>query len=102
MNTVIVLFNLKSDASQEDYERWAREQDLPVVNALASVDHFEVLRSAGLLIGEGKPPYQYVEIIRVPDMAAFAADLASPEAQSGAARFQQFADNPLFILAESL
>ena len=102
MNTVIVLFNLKPEASQADYERWAREQDLPVVNGLASVDRFEVLRSAGLLIGVGKPPYQYVEIIRVPDMAAFAADLAGPEAQSGAAQFQQFADNPLFILAESI
>ncbi len=102
MNTVIVLFNLKPEASQEDYERWAREQDLPVVNGLASVDRFEVLRSAGLLIGEGKSPYQYVEIIRVPDMAAFGADLSSPEAQSGAARFQQFADNPLFILTQSI
>lgn len=102
MKTVIVLFNLKPEASQEDYERWAREQDLPVVNGLASVNHFEVLRSAGLLIGKGKPPYQYVEIMRVPDMAAFGADLARPDVQSGAAQFQQFADNPLFILTESL
>lgn len=102
MNTVIVLFNLKPGASHDDYERWARERDLPTVNALASVDSFEVLRSSGLLIGEGKPPYDYVEIIRIPDMEAFGSELSAPAAQAGAAQFQQFADNPLFILTQSL
>ncbi|MEO6170362.1 MAG: hypothetical protein ABIO84_05445 [Lysobacter sp.] len=102
MNTVIVLFNLKPGASVADFEKWAREQDVPTVSALASVDSFEVLRAKGLLIGEGKPPYEYIEIMRVPDMAAFGADLSSPAVQAGAAQFQQFADNPLFILAESI
>ena len=102
MNTVIVLFNLKPGTSRDDYERWARERDLPTVNALASVDSFEVLRSSGLLIGEGKPPYEYVEIIRVPDMATFGGDLAAPALQEGAAQFQQFADKPIFILTQSL
>ena len=102
MHTVIVLFNLKPGASVADYEKWAREQDLPTVNELASVERFEVLRAKGLLIGEGKPPYAYIEIIRVPDMAAFGADMAGETVQAGAAQFQQFADNPIFILAESI
>ena len=75
--------------------RWARDRHLPTVNALASVDGFEVLRCSGLLIGEGKPPYEYVEIIRVPDMAAFGADLGAPAVQEGAAQFQQFAVDQL-------
>ena len=99
MQTVIVLFNLKPGASREDYERWAREQDLPTVNALGSVERFEVLKSAGLLIGEGKPPYEYIEVIRIHDMAAFGQDVESPAVQQGAARFQEFADAPVFILA---
>ena len=102
MNTVIVLFNLKPEASPEDYERWAREQDLPVVNGLASVDRFEVLKASGLLIGEGDSPYEYAELIRVPDMDAFFKDLSDPAAQAGAAQFQQYADNPLFILTHPL
>lgn len=102
MNTVIVLFNLKPGISRSDYERWAREHDLPTVGALASMDRFEVLRSRGLLVGEGEPPYEYVEIMRVPDMDAFGRDLADPSVQAGAARFREFADNPVFILAESL
>jgi hypothetical protein len=102
MKTVIVLFNLKPGASRDDYERWARENDLPTVNALGSVDRFEVLKSAGLLIGEGKPPYEYIELIRINDMDAFGRDVASPAVQQGAAQFQQFADNPLFILTDAL
>ncbi len=102
MNTVIVLFNLKPGASHDDYERWARERDLPTVNALASVDRFEVLRSSGLLVGEGRPPYDYIEIMRIPDMEAFGRDLSAPAVQAGAAEFQQFADNPVFILTQSL
>jgi len=102
MKTVIVLFSLKPGASREDYERWARDRDLPTVNALPSVSQFEVLKSAGLLLGEGRPPYEYIELIRVADMEAFGGDMASPAIQQGAAEFQAFADNPLFILCEAL
>ena len=35
-------------------------------------------------------------------MAAFGADLSDPAAQAGAAQFQQFADNPLFILTSAI
>lgn len=102
MQTVVVLFNLKAGVSREEYEAWARASDLPVVNALPSVDRFEVLKSSGLLMGEGNPPYEYIELIRVPDMAAFGKDLSDPTVQAGAAQFQQYADNPLFILTSAL
>ena len=102
MQTVIVLFNLKPGVDPAEYEAWARSSDLPVVNGLASVDRFEVLKASGLLIGEGTPPYQYAELIRVPDMEAFARDLSDPAVQAGAAQFQQYADNPLFILTAAL
>jgi len=102
MKTVIVLFNLKPGANREDYECWARDNDLPTVTALGSVDRFDVLKSAGLLIGEGKPPYEYIELIRIKDMDAFGQDMSSPAVQQGAAQFQQFADSPVFILADAL
>ena len=34
MTTVIVLFNLKDASRRADYERWAREVDLPTAGAL--------------------------------------------------------------------
>ncbi len=102
MQTVIVLFNLKPGVSREQYEAWARTSDLPVVNALPSVDTFEVFKASGLLMGEGKPPYEYIELMRIPDMDAFGKDLSGPAVQAGAAQFQQYADNPVFILTSAL
>lgn len=102
MKTIVCLFNLKPGADREAYERWARERDLPTVNGLDSVERFEVLRSAGLLIGDGKPPYEYIEIIRVRDMDAFFRDVGTPAVQQGAAEFQSFADNPVFIVTDAL
>ncbi len=102
MQTVLVLFNLKPGVDRAEYEAWARTSDLPVVNGLASVEKFEVLKASGLLIGDGSSPYEYAELIRVPDMDAFVKDLSDPAVQAGAARFQQYADNPLFILTRAL
>jgi hypothetical protein len=101
MPRIVALFNLKPGVSAETYEEWARGTDLPTVNALGSIREFTTHRSAGLLTG-GDAPYQYVEIIDVADMAGFAADLATDTMQKVAAQFQEFADNPQFILTEDL
>jgi hypothetical protein len=98
MTTLIVLFNLKDAARREEYERWAREVDLPTAGALKSVDKFEVLKASGLLTG-GPSPY---EILRINSMEQLGADVGSPTMQQVAAQFQAFADNPLFIMTSSL
>lgn len=99
---IIALFNLKRGVTPADYERWARRVDIPTVNALGSVDRFEVYRSAGLLGGAGKPPYQYIEIIDVGDMDAFGKDVAATTMQKVAAEFQAMTDDLVFILTEKL
>ena len=101
MTTVIVLFNLKDASRRADYERWAREVDLPTAGALPSVDKFEVLKASGLLSG-GPSPYEYVEVLRIKDMAQLGTDIGSPTMQAVLAQFQAFADNPLFILTSPL
>lgn len=102
MPRIVVLFNLKEDVTPEDYESWARSTDIPTVNELKSVDRFSVYRSAGLLIGDGAPPYAYVEIIDVNDMQGFGNDVATDAMQKVAGEFQQFADDPCFVLTEDL
>ncbi len=99
--TIIVLFNLKPGVSVADYERFARDTDLPIVNRLPSIEKFEVLKSRGLLRG-GDPPYQYIEILRVTDMDQFGQDVSAETMQKVAATFRGFADNPQFILTEPL
>jgi hypothetical protein len=101
VQTIVVLFNLKSGVSVEAYEAWARTTDLPIVNALASVDRFEVLRTTGLL-GGGSSPYQYVELLRVASLDALFADIGTDTMRRVAAEFQAFADQPLFITTSAL
>jgi len=98
---VIVLFNLKPSVSVADYERWAREVDLPTVNGLGSIEKFEVLRTTGLLVGNGQPPYQYIETIDIADPEAFGSDVGSETMQKVAAQFAEMAD-ATFITVESL
>jgi hypothetical protein len=101
LSTLIVLFNLKSGVDVAAYEHWARTTDLPIVNALPSVDSFEVLRTTGLL-GGGTAPYQYVEVLRFSDPAALMSDIGTATLQAVAAQFQTFADAPLFVTTEAL
>lgn len=101
MQTIVVLFNLKAGVSVETYEAWARATDLPIVNALPSVDRFEVLKTTGML-GGGSAPYQYVELLRFEALDNLFADIGTPTMQRVAAEFQTFADNPLFLTTDAL
>jgi hypothetical protein len=101
MQTIVVLFNLKPGVSAEAYEAWARSTDLPIVNALPSIDRFEVLKTTGLL-GGGVAPYQYVELLRFESLDNLFADIGTPTMQRVAGEFQNFADNPLFLTTSAL
>jgi hypothetical protein len=102
MASILVLFNLKPDANIEAYEQWAKASDIPLVRGLGSVSGFEVLKSKMLLGSEAKPPYQYAEVIEVPDIDAFFKDVGTDAVQAGAKQFQAFADNPMFIVCDNL
>lgn len=102
MTTIVVLFNLKPDANEADYQHWAKTTDIPTAGGLASVDKFEVLVSQGVLMSDAHPPYAYIEIIKVNDMDAFGKDVSSATMQKVATEFQSFADNPVFILTSAL
>lgn len=99
---IIVLFNLKPGTDAATYERWARTTDIPGVRALGSVSEFQVYRATGLLGSEARPPFAYIELIDVADMRAFGSDVASEAVRKVAAEFQQFAQNPQFLLTEKL
>jgi hypothetical protein len=102
MPTVLVLFNLKANASVNDFEHWAKSKDIPTVKSLGSINDFRVLK-LGMILGSDKPaPYQYAELIEINDMEAFFVDLGSESVQAGAKQFNEFADSPLFILADDI
>ncbi len=99
---IIVLFNLKAGADVAAYEKWAKEADIPGVNALGSVDKFTVHRATGMFGSDAPSPYQYVEVIDIKGMDSFVGDITTEAFQAAAAPFQDFADNPQFILTEDL
>lgn len=98
---IVVLFNLKPGRVPADYEAWARRTDLPTVNALASMERFELFRSTGLLGSDAPPPYQYIEVLDIADMGQFGADVATTAMQKIAAEFQDWAD-PVFITTDRI
>jgi hypothetical protein len=100
MATLIVLFNLKDDASVQAYEEWARTTDVPTVTSLPSVESFVVHRVGGLFGSDAPAPYQYVELIEVRDLDGLVTDVSTEQMQAVSAQFQTFADAPVFMLAE--
>lgn len=98
---LIALFNLKPGIDRAAYEAWARTSDLPTVNALPSIERFEVFRTTGMLGSDDAPPYAYVEILDVTDMARFGADCATDAMTKIAAAFQSMAD-VTFLTTEPL
>jgi len=85
---IFALFNLKAGVSVVDYEAWARESDLPTVNALPSIESFRVFRTTGMLGSDAPPPFGYIEVLDVKDMDKFGTDVATAAMQEVAAAFQ--------------
>jgi hypothetical protein len=98
---IVVLLKLKPGSSRPDYEAWARSVDLPHVNRLQSVQGFEVFEATGLLGSADSPPYDYIEVLDVADMALFGQEVASETMKSIAAAFQRWAD-PVFVTTRRL
>lgn len=98
---IFALFTLKPGISPDTYLDFARKRDLPVVNALPSVDRFRVFRTTGLLGSDAPAPYSYIETLDIPDMDAFGQDVASPAMQAIAAEFQGLAD-VVFLTTEEI
>jgi REDY-like protein HapK len=100
MKTMIVLFNLKPEVNPAEYEQWARETDVPIVKSLNAIADFRVHRSFGLLGSEATPPYQYIEMTQIKDLDQLGQEIQTETMQQVVQAFQQFAENPIFILTE--
>ena len=102
MSRLVVLFNLKPGTDISEYEAWAKATDLPIVRALDSVSEFAIQRVDSVLGSDETPPYQYVEIIDVNDMALFGNEVGTETMQRVAGEFRAYADNPVFLLTNTL
>jgi len=100
MSALVVLFNIKDREAKDAYEKWAQTTDVPTVKGLVSINDFKVYRLNSIMGSEAAPPYQYCEVIDINDMDKLGEELASETMKKVAAEFQEFADNPVFIMSE--
>ena len=95
MAAIILTYRLLPGVTPADFEHWVATVDQPTMRGLARVERFETYRVAGLLMGEGAPSVQYVEVFDIPDLTGFTGeDMAGPTVQSVLGQFMGFADRP--------
>jgi hypothetical protein len=103
MAAVILTYRLLPGVTPADFENWVATVDQPAMRGLARVESFDTFRVTGLLMGEGEPSIQYVEVFDVPDISGFTGeDMGGETVQSVIGQFMGFADNPEIMLAEKL
>lgn len=100
--TIMVFFNLKEGVVESDYLKWAREIDLPTVNALNSVASFEVLKGKHLMGTDTPSPWQYFEVIKLHSQQGFAEELTSDTMGKVIEQFQSFAADAHFVVTETI
>lgn len=103
MAKLILTYTLKPGVSREQFEHWTRTVDYPSMRGLARVKSFVNHRTTGLLIGDGRPAADYVEVFDIPDLDGFVRnDLPGPVVQKVMGEFMGFVDNPQFMVAEEV
>lgn len=92
MTTMVVLVNLREGASPEDYERWVKESYVPAVKTLPSVRDWRAYRVGGLLASDDTPPYRYVVIVDIGDLAQLGRDMEGEEMRGLLSELHRFAE----------
>lgn len=98
---IFALFNLKHGVTLEAYTKWARDTDLPTVNALPSIEVFRLFRTTGQLGSDSPAPYSFIEVLDVRDMDEFGTDVSEATIQAVAAQFQEMVD-VVFVTTEEI
>ena len=103
MAKVLLYYRLKPGVSHVDYEEWVRTTDYPAMRGIARVAHFANHRVRGLLMGEGEPGMDYVEIFDIPDLDGFTGeDMPGPVIQGIMGEFMGRVDDPVFIVLDEV
>lgn len=101
MSALILRYRLKPGVTPADFEHWVRTVDHPTMSGLQRVQRFTTYRIDGLLLGEGGPSCDYVEVFDVPDLAGFTSeDMPGETVQGVMGQFMGFVDEPEFLIAQ--
>jgi hypothetical protein len=103
MANLILLYNLKSGVTKDQFENWTRTTDYPAMRGLSRVSSFVTYRTEKKLIGEGAPSVQYVEIFQIDDFDGFVAeDMPGATVQKIMGEFFGLVENPEFLIVSAV
>ncbi|MBX3564559.1 MAG: hypothetical protein KF730_08290 [Sphingomonas sp.] len=103
MAKIILTYKLKPGVSADEFETWVRTTDYPAMRGLSRVASFANHRVTGLLLGEGEPGMDYIEVFDVPDINGFMTqDMPGGVVQGIMGEFMSKVDDPKFILADEV
>jgi hypothetical protein len=103
MAKIILTYRLKPGVTPSEFEDWVRSTDYPAMRGLTRVTSFANHRVTGLLMGEGDPGMDYIEVFDVPDLDGFVMhDMPGGVVQGIMGEFMAKVDDPKFILAEEV
>ncbi|HYE45976.1 MAG TPA: hypothetical protein VEA44_09425 [Caulobacter sp.] len=103
MATVFLTYKLKPGVAREDYENWIRTKDYPTIRGIRRVAAMVNHRTVGLLLGEGAPSVDYIEVFDIPDLEGFVAeDMPGGVIQGIMGEFMGYVEDPEFIIAEAV
>lgn len=72
---VFFLNRLREGISAAEYEDWVQRVDYPVARRQAAIKEYTVTRLDGLVTGEGRPPYDYLEVIEITSIDEYRGSL---------------------------
>lgn len=100
---VFFLNTLREGADPAEYEDWIRRVDYPVARRQESIRRYEVTRLEGLVSGEGKPPYQYLEVIDISDINAYRSGMdGNPEFEQLLADWSRYVGESVAVYGENV
>ena len=97
---VFFLNRLHEGADREEYEAWIRRVDYPVARAQDAIRSYAVARIEGTLHGEGKSPYDYLEVIEITDLEAYRALGRKPEFERLLEEWSEYVAEAVMVYGE--
>lgn len=98
---VFFLNKLRDGVEQADYERWVREVDYPFARSLPAINSYVVTRLDALLLEEGDPPYDYVEVVEITNIDEYRASLSGgPEIEAFFKEWSSFVGESVAVYGE--
>lgn len=103
MANVMITYKLKPGVTREAFEAWVRDYDYPNIRGIGRIAAFTNHRVERLLIGEGQPSADYVEVFDIPDLDGFTAqDLGGEHLRAVMGEFMARVDDPQFLVVSAV